>query len=173
MRALRAAGLVLVALALQTTLAHAVMGNRAAFDLVLVVVLYLALAAGPTAGMLMGATAGLVQDGLSGGIIGVGSLAKTIVGFGAGVAGSQFIVTGMAPRAVVFFLGSLAHAGFALGMYHLIDPRGVTIGYRGLVAQALLNTVIGVFAFYVVERFPDWLMQRRLRRASVRRRWSS
>jgi rod shape-determining protein MreD len=78
-----------LALALQTTLARFLVGGTAALDLVLVVVVYVALTSGPVTGMLAGSLAGIVQDALSSGVIGVGGLAKSIVGFLAGVIGQQ------------------------------------------------------------------------------------
>ena len=92
---MRAVGVVLavaVALALQTTLSRFVVRSTVAVDLVLVVVVYVALTGGPANGLLTGTFAGLVQDALSSGVIGIGGLAKTIVGFLAGIIGSQFIV---------------------------------------------------------------------------------
>src|SRR5206468_10698694 len=93
---MKAAGAVLaivLALALQTTVARFVIRGIVAVDLVLVVVVYVALNAGPVTGLLSGTFAGLVQDTLAGsGIIGIGGLAKTIVGFLTGIVGTQFIV---------------------------------------------------------------------------------
>ena len=90
-----ASGVVLrwsLALALQTTLARLLVRGTARCDLVLVVVVYVALTMGPATGMLAGTVAGLAQDALSSGVIGIGGLAKTVVGFLAGVVGTQFIV---------------------------------------------------------------------------------
>ena len=50
-------------------------------DLVLIVVVYVALKSGRSTGMLAGTVAGLIQDALSSGILGIGGLAKTLVGF--------------------------------------------------------------------------------------------
>ena len=102
------------ALALQTTLASLVIRGTAALDLVLIVVVYLGLVSGPVTGLLLGTTAGLIQDALSSGIIGVGGLAKTVVGFVAGLLGTQFIVTAPLSRFLVFVL---AH-GDARGDLH-------------------------------------------------------
>ncbi len=60
-----------LALALQTTLASMVAGAGAPVDLVLVVVVAVAVASGPIAGLWTGTVGGLVQDALSGGVIGV------------------------------------------------------------------------------------------------------
>ena len=58
--------------------------------------------------MFAGTLGGLVQDALSSGVIGIGGLAKTIVGFLAGVVGTQFIVAQPLPRFVVFFGATIA-----------------------------------------------------------------
>ena len=109
----KAAGVILAvaaALALQTTLARFVVRGTVAVDLVLVVVVYVALTSGPVTGLLSGHFAGLVQDALSSGVIGIGGLAKTIVGFLAGIIGTQFIVAQPLPRFVVFFGATVLHA---------------------------------------------------------------
>ena len=102
---MKAAGAILavaVALAIQTTLARFLVRGSVAVDLVLVAVVYVSLTSGPVTGMLTGTFAGLIQDALSGGVIGIGGLAKTIVGFLAGIIGTQFIVAQPLPRFVVF-----------------------------------------------------------------------
>jgi len=68
------------ALALQTTLTTFVRGT-ATLDFVLIVVVYLALTSGPTTGLVVGGVAGLIQDSLSSGILGVGGLGlKAVAG---------------------------------------------------------------------------------------------
>ena len=67
------------------------------------------------------AFAGLVQDSLSSSVIGIGGLAKTIVGFLAGIIGSQFIVAQSLPRFVVFFGATVLHAIVFMGLYVLLD----------------------------------------------------
>lgn len=171
MRALRIALALAVALALQTLLAHA-MGNRPVVDLVTVTVIYFALGAGPAAGILIGSAAGLAQDALSGGIVGVNGFASCLVAFAAGALGSQFIVTSTLPRFVVFAAGSAAQAACVVGLYALITPLGFGVAPATVVAQALFNGVAGVLAFQVVERTPHVIERRRLRRAHVRSRLS-
>ena len=98
-----------IAIALQTTLTRFLTGT-VVVDLVLVVVVYAALLWGPAAGLLTGTFAGLIQDALSIGVIGIGGLAKTIVGFLAGVIGTQFIVSQAPARFVVFFAATVLHS---------------------------------------------------------------
>ena len=64
-----------------------------------------------------------MQDALSSGILGIGGLAKTMVGFAAGVLGTQFIVTAPLSRFVVFVLATILHAAVFMGLYILLDLR--------------------------------------------------
>ena len=125
-----------MALALQTTLARFVVRGTVAVDLVLVVVVYVALTSGPATGLLTGTFAGLVQDALSSGVIGIGGLAKTIVGFLAGIIGTQFIVAQSLPRFVVFFGATVLHAVVFMGLYVLLDLRQFGTPYAAVAGQA-------------------------------------
>ena len=169
---MRAAGVILAvvaALALQTTLARFLVRGAAAIDLVLVVVVYVALTFGPATGLLTGTFAGLVQDALSHGIIGIGGLAKTIVGFLAGVVGTQFIVANSLPRFVVFFGATVLHAVVFMGLYVLLDLRHFGTPYAAVAAQATANALIGVVAFQLVELLPGAVERRRAAKSRLRR----
>jgi rod shape-determining protein MreD len=163
----KAAGMfvaIIVALALQTTVIPFLWSGKSTIDLVLVVVVYAALQFGPTAGILTGAIAGMSQDALSGGIIGVGGLAKTIVGFLAGTIGSQFIVTNSLPRFVVLLLGAALNAICILGLYAVIDKHGLSIPWRTAWPQMLLTAFVGIILIQAVQAIPGILLRRRLRR---------
>ncbi len=170
---MRAAGVILaiaLALAFQTTLARFVIRGTVAIDLVLVVVVYVALTAGPVAGLFAGTVAGLVQDALlSTGVIGIGGLAKTIVGFLAGIVGTQFIVVHSLPRFVVFFGASVLHAVVFMGLYVLLDLRHFGTPYAAVAGQAAGNAVIGVVAFRIVELLPGAVERRRAAKTRLRR----
>jgi rod shape-determining protein MreD len=155
---------VLIALALQTTVAPFVFRGGGAVDLVLVVVVWTALQFGPAAGLLTGMAAGLAQDALSGGIIGVGGFAKTLVGFMAGVFGSQFIVTNALPRFVVLFVGAAVNAFCFLGMYAVIERRGLDVAWRQAGIQALATALVGIVLIQAALALPGMMMRRRLRR---------
>ena len=164
---MRAAGVILAvvaALALQTTLARFLVRGAAAIDLVLVVVVYVALISGPATGLLTGTFAGIVQDALSHGIIGIGGLAKTIVGFLAGAFGQQFIVTAALPRLVIFVAGTVLHGIVYMGLYSLLDLREFPSPWKPLAAQALGNALVGIVAFGIIESLPGMVERRRARR---------
>lgn len=159
---------VAAALVLQTTLARYVRGTGA-LDLVLVVVVYVALTSGPVTGLLTGTFAGLVQDALATGVIGIGGLAKTLVGFLAGVIGTQFIVAQPLPRFVVFFAATLLHAAVFIGLYTLLDLRHFGAPYAAVAGQAAGNAAVGVVAFQLVELLPGAVERRRAAKGRIRR----
>ncbi len=169
---MKAVGIILAvaaALALQTTLARFVVRGTVALDLVLVVVVYVALTSGPATGLLTGTFAGLVQDALSGGVIGIYGLAKTLVGFLAGIIGTQFIVAQPLPRLVVFFCATVLHAVVFMGLYVVLDLRHFGTPYAAVAGQAAANAVVGVVAFQLVELLPGAVERRRAAKMRLRR----
>jgi len=153
-----------LALALQTTLTRFVVGGTAAIDLVLVVVVYVALTTGPGTGMLAGSVAGIIQDALSSGVIGIGGLAKSLVGFLAGVIGQQFIVTAALPRFVMFLAATVVHSAMFMGLYMLLGLRTFPSPYAAVVSQAVGNAAVGMIAFTIIEMLPGVMERRRVRR---------
>ena len=153
-----------LALALQTTLARFLVGGTAALDLVLVVVVYVALTSGPVTGMLAGSLAGIVQDALSTDIVGVGGLAKSIVGFFAGVIGQQFIVTAALPRLLMFLAATAVHAAVFMGLYVLLDLGSFPSPWAAIASQALGNAAVGMVAFAIIESLPGAVERRRMGR---------
>lgn len=164
MKPIRVVVAVTVALALQTTLTRFPLLARVSFDLVQVAVIYLALSQGPVTGVLAGTIGGVAQDALSGGILGIGGLANTVVGFVAGLAGRQFIVGQAVPRAVLFFSAGLLHAAVFSGMYALVGARPVALTWPAVAALAGANTALGLALFEVVEFLPGAVERRRARR---------
>ena len=169
---MKAVGVILaitVALALETTLARYVVRGSTGVDLALVVVVYVALTFGPVTGLLAGSLAGLVKDALLDGVIGIGGLAKTIVGFLAGLIGTQFIVAASLPRFVVFFGATVLHATVFMGLYSVLDIREFGTPYAAVAAQAAANAVVGVVAFQLVELLPGAVGRRGMAKTRLRR----
>ena len=170
---MKVAGVILAvgaALAVQTRLPGFLVRGTVAVDLVLVVVVYVALTTGPVTGLLAGTLAGLVQDSLvAGAVVGIGGLAKTIVGFLTGVVGTQFIVAQPLPRFVVFVSATVLHAVVFLGLYAVLDARHAGTPYAAVAGQAVGNAVVGVVTFQVVELLPGAVERRRMSRSRHRR----
>ena len=165
---MKTAGVVLaiaLALALQTSLAQFVVRGTAALDLVLVVVVYVALTTGPVTGMVAGSVAGIIQDALSSGTLGIGGLAKAIVGFAAGVVGQQFIVTAAFPRFVMFMAATVVHAALFMGMYVLLGLKDFPSPWAAVLSQALGNALVGIIGFTIIESLPGAIERRRFKRS--------
>lgn len=177
---MKAAGIALIiaiALALQTSFARFLTPGADVIDLVFVAVVYIALTGGPAAGLIAGAVAGLAQDALAAtgtldiavgagavttrSIIGIGGLAKTVVGFVAGIIGSQFIVARPLPRAFVFFTATVAHAIMFLGLYRVLAPAHSETTYGSIFSQAGVNALVGVLVFQISEMVPGFVDRRR------------
>ena len=158
------------ALALQTTLAGLTIGGGISVNLVLVAVVYIALTHGPVAGLLAGSAGGIIQDALAGGIIGVGGLSKTIVGFAAGVLGAQFIVAQPLPRFVIFFGATIVHELCFKTLYALVESRELSLRWAPLLTLAAVNAVVGIIAFQIVELAPGLMQRREARRDRIRPR---
>ena len=170
MKLFAAAAALVLALVLQTTLAQVVVRGTGAVDLVLVVVIYIAISSGAATGLLAGAAAGLAQDALSSGILGIGGLAKTVVGFVIGMVASQFIVVRPLPRFVVFFAATILHATVFMGLYELLGLRHFGKAYGGVASQAVANAIVGLVAFQLIEFVPGALQRRAANRGRVSRR---
>ena len=153
-----------IALAVQTTLTRFAVGGTGALDVVLVAVIYVALTTGPVGGMLAGTVAGLVQDALSSGVIGIGGLAKTLVGFLVGAFGQQFIVTAALPRFVMFVAATALHAAVFMGLYVALGLRVFSSPWTAIASQALGNAVVGLVSFAIIESLPGMVERRRGRR---------
>jgi rod shape-determining protein MreD len=168
----KAAGILLaiaLALVLQTTIDRYVAGGTVAVNFVLVVVVYVALTSGSVAGLLTGTVAGLIQDSLGTGLIGVGGLAKSIVGFVAGIIGTQFIVSQPLPRFLVFFVATVAHQAITIGLAVVLGQPSFGIPYAAVAGEALGNAIVGVAAFQLAELLPGAVERRRMGKSRLRR----
>jgi rod shape-determining protein MreD len=161
-----AVGLLAIALslALQSTVDRLQPWVTASVDVVLVAVVFVALTSGPVGGMLAGSAAGLIQDSLGTGIVGIGGLAKSVVGFFAGVFGQQFIVTAALPRLAMFIGATVVHAAIFMGLYEVLGLRTFESPWTAVGTQALTNAVVGMVAFAAIEAVPGVLERRRLTR---------
>lgn len=159
-----------VALLLQTTIAGLSLEAGSLVNFVLIAVVYIALSMGAVTGLLAGAAGGLAQDAVAGSIVGIGGLAKTLVGFMVGVLGAQFIVAQPIPRFVMFVGATFLHELCFQGLHALVEGQAFQFGYRSVLTQAALNAVIGVLTFQVVEGAPGVMQRREARRSIFGRR---
>jgi rod shape-determining protein MreD len=162
------AALVSAAVLVQGALART--SGGAIGDLVLVSVVAVGLLHGRAAGLLAGTAGGLLQDALGGGVLGLSGLGKSVAGYLAGVAGTQFIVTQWMSRGFLFFGASLLNSAFFMGLSMLLGLRRFENPLVEVATQAAVNTAAGVLLVYLIEFMPtarvQWfaLLERRRKR---------
>src|SRR5438067_8546746 len=79
------------------------------FDLPLIFSVYYGFTIGnPVASIVIGSSLGLMQDSLSGAVLGANGLSKTLIGFFAATAGAKFAVDQPMARVFALFLFSIA-----------------------------------------------------------------
>ena len=162
---------VVVAVILQVALARYAVGGRWVFDLVLVGVAFAALQGGAIAGMMAGTAGGLLQDVLSGGIVGVGGLAKTVVGCLAGVVGTQFVVARPSARAVIVGVVTVVHRLVLIGLQALIDLQWIGVSWGSLLVETAVNSLAALIVFQAAQALPGVVARQRFsRRSSLSRR---
>ncbi len=165
--------IVFIAVMLQASLARYTVGGAWAFDLVVVGVVFTALRWGPVAGILAGTLGGLMQDMLAGDIVGVGGLAKTVVGCLAGIVGTHFVLVRASARALIVAVATLVHRLAIMGLHGLIDQHWPGIPWGALAGEIALNSLAAIVAFQATAAVPGLLArQRQQRRSSLsRRQW--
>jgi rod shape-determining protein MreD len=126
------------------------------FDLALVCCVYYGITLGrPIASVLIGSVLGLMQDTLSGGVLGANGFSKTLVGYLAASAGGKFAVDQLITRIFALFLFSLADR-LLVTMLGLMVGSQVNTAYGGVVGASMLtatlNTLLGLVFFEYHDR---------------------
>jgi rod shape-determining protein MreD len=112
----------------------------------------------PVESILIGSSLGLMQDSLSGAVLGANGLSKTLIGFFAATAGSKFAVDQPIARVFALFL-------FTIGDGLLVTILGLMVGpasgatYGGALGSwalsAVFNTLIGLVLFEYHDRWSN------------------
>src|SRR4029453_15670230 len=129
------------------------------FDLPLICCIYYGFTLGnPIASIVIGSALGLMQDSLSGAVLGANGLSKTLIGFFAATAGSKFAVDSPITRVFALFL-------FSIGDDLLVTILGLMVGpaanatYSGAVSDWLIsatfNMLLGLILFGSYDRWSN------------------
>ena len=150
--------LLLLALFVQTTFIRLITNTFVPFDSMLIVIVFVALFRGAVVGIVVGSIGGLLQDILSGGIIGVNGLVKSTIGLLVGFTAARFVIDTLWYRLVLLFTASLMSTLFFLVVYGLllnrIESIDLLLSFDNLVYQAAANMILGGLAelsFYLVQ----------------------
>jgi rod shape-determining protein MreD len=144
---------VVAALLVQSGLSQVLPPAARLFDPFLLVLVYCGLAFGETHAMLAGAAAGWVQDVHFGGpVLGLSGLTKVVLGFLVGVAATRFQLTEAGPRGLVLLGAAVFDALFLWGLASAFDVALPAPTVSSLALRALINAVLGMLIFELVER---------------------
>src|SRR5215468_11202694 len=110
------------------------------FDLPLICCVYYGFTLGnPIASIVIGSSLGLMQDSLSGAVLGANGLSKTLIGFFAATAGSKFAVDQPITRVFALFLFSLGDGILVTILGLMVGPAASTAIDGGVLSKALLT----------------------------------
>jgi len=144
---------ILGAVLVETALGYLVSEPGRYLDPFLLVVVYCALRGGEGQGLLSGVAAGWVQDLLFGGpILGLSALAKLLVGFVVGAAGSHFLIGSASARALVLLLATAADALLVQWLATVFAIEASPMSPVTLASRATLTAVVGGVLYALVDR---------------------
>src|SRR5262245_2236711 len=128
------------------------------FDLPLICCIYYGFTLGnPVASILIGSALGLMQDSLSGAVLGANGLSKTLIGFFAATAGTKFAVDQLITRVFALFLFSLGD-DLLVTILALMVGTGSTPTSTGLstwLLSATFNMLFGLVLFGYHDRWSN------------------
>lgn len=144
----------LVCLVLQAILPR-LWGPFAVVDLPLIAVVFFAVARrSPIAGPVTGTLVGLFQDGLTNHPLGEFGISKAIIGYAAASIGFTVDVENVFNRALLNFGFSLMQSGMLFVIQRLLlADRSVRPLWMLELIRAVLNTIIAVPVFFLLDRF--------------------
>jgi rod shape-determining protein MreD len=150
---------IIAALLLQGGLTLVLPAHARFLDPFLLITLHFALTRGETPGMLVGITAGWIQDVNFGTpVLGLIALSRAIVAYCVGVLARRFLITGAIIRTVVVFFSTLLDAWIFESLAGMFDLRINVLSFADLLIRGAVNALVGATAFQLIEK----LSQRRV-----------
>ena len=123
------------------------------FDLPLLVVIFFAMARrSQVAGLLTGATIGLIQDALTQYPLGVNGIAKTVVGYGASSLGVKLDVESVGTRLLVTTGFYVVHQVIYFTIARGLVGLNLHWSWQRELPAGLANAILGVFLFALMDR---------------------
>ena len=127
------------------------------FDLPLICSVYYGFTLGnPIASITIGSALGLMQDSLSGAVLGTNAFSKTLIGFLAATAGTKFNVDQPITRSFVLFLFTIGD-GLLVSILALMVGSTTNASYSsalgGWLLSATFNTLLGLALFGYHDRW--------------------
>ena len=106
----------------------------------------------PIAGTITGTVIGLIQDALTSRPLGINGIAQCVVGFFAASLGVKIDVENPGTRLLINFAFTLLNIGIYLFIMHRMLAYSVRTNWLHEVIKAVINSIIGVFFFDILDR---------------------
>ena len=128
-------------------------------DLVLIWVVFCAVHCSRNLGIWSGVVMGVLQDSLSGGLLGVNTLSKSFIGFFFSALKDKFFVEGILPIAFSLAISSLFDGLVFYLSINTVLEGGITSSflYQSLPIYSFYNALVGPVIFLVLNRTNNWL----------------
>ena len=97
-------------------------------------------------------------------------MTKTLIGCVVGALSTQFNLSTWVARLVMFVAATWVHELLFEGLQAMAGGRRFSVKLSAMLLQSLVNGIIGVLAFALVENGPQVLANRRMRRSSLSKR---
>src|SRR4029077_21168101 len=123
-------------------------------DLPLLITIYFGLSRrNPSSGLLLGTVIGLLQDSLSKTPLGLFGIAKTVIGYLASSIGARLDTEHPPARFALTFSLFAAHQGIVVLVQKLLLAQPQPWFTMRLGVSCLVNSILGVFLYYLLDRF--------------------
>jgi len=110
----------------------------------------------PVASIVIGSSLGLMQDSLSGAVLGANGLSKTIIGFLAASAGSKFAVDQPVTRLLALFLFTIGDGILVTILGVMVGPASTySVALTNWALSAMFNAVLGLVLFAYHDRWSN------------------
>jgi rod shape-determining protein MreD len=106
----------------------------------------------PIAGTITGTIIGLVQDALTSRPLGINGISQCVVGFFAASLGVKIDVENPGTRLLINFAFTLLNIGIYLFIMHRMLAFHVRTNWLHEIIKAVINSIIGVFFFDILDR---------------------
>lgn len=123
-------------------------------DLPLLITIYFGLSRrNPSTGLLLGTLIGLLQDSLSKTPLGLFGIAKTVVGYLASSIGARLDTEHPAARFALTAAFFVVHQAIVVLVQKLLLAQSQPLFTMRLLIACLVNSILGVFLYYLLDRF--------------------
>ena len=152
----------IIIFSIQTTLLPLVSLNEVTPSLTLIFAVYCGIHFQGGKGIGMGSLIGLVQDGLSGGLLGINTLSKSLIAFALYKIRDKVVVGGIIPVGIFIIMASLFDGLVYYLALSMLLKAEISAGefFPLLPVFAVFNALLTPIMFFLLDRNKKWLLRK-------------